>query len=150
MFDLNLMASSAVLLAKRSLVRLLLRLAAAYQVVISINRDATDVKVTAAFRKVVLKVHPDKGGKVADAQELQAAKATWEQARRDAPKNSKKGRAKEAHNQGGRKAPKSPADSVAVNLADPEQARKQYHRKNNHQSSSQPIQSDERVSERER
>ena len=83
MFDLNLMASSAVLLAKRSLVRLLLRLAAAYQVVISINRDATDVKVTAAFRKVVLKVHPDKGGKVADAQELQAAKATWEQARRD-------------------------------------------------------------------
>ena len=62
------MACSAVLLAKRSLVALLLRLATAYQVVVSINRDSPDVKVTQAFRKVVLKVHPDKGGSVADAQ----------------------------------------------------------------------------------
>jgi curved DNA-binding protein CbpA len=108
------MACSAVLLAKRSLVALLLRLAVAYHVVISINRDAADVKVTEAFRKVVLKVHPDKGGKVADAQELQGAKAKWEEARRDASKNSKKGRPKEAHNQGGRRAPKTPADNVVV------------------------------------
>ena len=63
------MACSAVLLAKRSLVALLLRLATAYQVVVSINRDSPDVKVTQAFRKVVLKVHPDKGGSVGDAQE---------------------------------------------------------------------------------
>jgi len=50
------MACSSVLLAKQSLVALLLRLATAYQVVVSINRDSPDVKVAQAFRKVVLKV----------------------------------------------------------------------------------------------
>ena len=78
------MPTSTVLLAKRALVSLLLRLAVAYQVVLSINRDASVVVVTASFRKVVLKVHPDKGGRLEDAQELQAAKAEWDQARKDA------------------------------------------------------------------
>ena len=75
------MASSAVLLAKRSLVKLLLRLAVAYQVVLSLNRDAPDAKVTESFRKVVLKVHPDKGGKLEDSQELHDARDAWEAAR---------------------------------------------------------------------
>jgi hypothetical protein len=43
-------------------VKLLVRLDHAYTVVIYINRDASDLKVLAAFRKVVIKVHPDKGG----------------------------------------------------------------------------------------
>ena len=57
-----LMPSSSVLLAKRALVSLLGRLAVAYNVTISVSRDSSDDKVTAAYRKVVLKVHPDKGG----------------------------------------------------------------------------------------
>ena len=77
------MAGSSVLLAKRTLVTLLLRLAAAYQVVVSINRDSPDVKVTQAFRKVVLKVHPDKGGSLADAQKLQEAREAWDKARKN-------------------------------------------------------------------
>ena len=56
------MPASAVLVAKRAFVKLLVRLAHAYTVVISINRDASDLKVLAAFREVVIKVHPDKGG----------------------------------------------------------------------------------------
>ena len=56
------MAASTVLVAKRALVRLLLRLAVAYHVVISVNRDSEDRLVTAAYKKVILKAHPDKGG----------------------------------------------------------------------------------------
>ena len=67
-------------MAKRALVKLLLRLAVAYHLVVSINRDADDDKVKAVFRKVVLKAHPDKGGRLADAQELQSAKTAWDQA----------------------------------------------------------------------
>ena len=57
------MAVSTVLLAKRALVKLSLQLAVAYNVVVSANRDADNAKVTVAFRKIVLKVPPDKGGK---------------------------------------------------------------------------------------
>ena len=60
------MPASAVLLAKRAFVKLLVRLAHAYTIIMSINRDASDPKVLAAFRKVVIKVHPDKGGGVAE------------------------------------------------------------------------------------
>ena len=47
---------------------------------VPINRDATDQQVMAAYRKVVLKTHQDKGGRVADMQKLQDApggKSTW-------------------------------------------------------------------------
>ena len=47
---------------------------------VPINRDATDQQVMAAYRKVVLKTHQDKGGRVADMQKLQNApgrKSTW-------------------------------------------------------------------------
>ena len=61
------MAASAVFRAKRAFVTLLLQLAVAYQIVVSINRDSPDAAVLAAFRKVSLKVHPDKGGSVKEA-----------------------------------------------------------------------------------
>ena len=64
---------------------MLVRLAAAYHVVISISRDTPDVKVTAAFRKVALKAHPDKGGKSGDFQELQQAREKWETAKKNKP-----------------------------------------------------------------
>ena len=35
----------------------------------------------AAFRAVVRKVHPDKGGRVADAQQLQNAREKWRSAK---------------------------------------------------------------------
>ena len=59
-----------------NLVALLLRLAAVYHAVLSISREPPDVKVSEAFRKVVLKVHPDKSGCVSDAQKLQDARVT--------------------------------------------------------------------------
>ena len=67
--------------AKRSLVTLLIALALTYSVHVEINRDAADDVVNKAYRKVILKVHPDRGGCVTDAQRLSAARDEWEQHR---------------------------------------------------------------------
>ena len=61
--------------AKRALVTLLLAMAVTYHVTLSnINRDSPDVAVLAAYRQVIKKAHPDRGGQVADAQMLTAAR----------------------------------------------------------------------------
>ena len=63
--------------AKRALVTLLLALAAAYNVAISINRDSEDEAVKKAFRRVILKAHPDKGGAASDFRDLNNAREAW-------------------------------------------------------------------------
>ena len=70
--------------AKRALVTLLLSLASAYGLQLSLTRESADVDVTRAFRRVSVKVHPDKGGAAADAQRLNAARDAWLAANRDA------------------------------------------------------------------
>ena len=62
--------------AKRALITALKSLARAYGVPVALTRYADDAAVRAAHRRVVLRVHPDKGGSVADAQRLSAAAAT--------------------------------------------------------------------------
>ena len=47
---------------KRALISLLLALAHQYDLVLNINRDSPDQQVKSAFRKVVLRAHPDKPG----------------------------------------------------------------------------------------
>ena len=49
-------------LLKRALVSLLLELARAYGLTLGLNRDSKDDVVKAGFRKVIVKVHPDKPG----------------------------------------------------------------------------------------
>ena len=57
--------------AKRALVKVLLRIARLYQVVLQLTRDSTDEVVKSSFKKVMLKAHPDKnGGRRDHAQEL--------------------------------------------------------------------------------
>ena len=70
--------------AKRALVTLLLSLASAYGLQLSLTRESADVDVTRAFRRVSVKVHPDKGGAAADAQRLNAARDAWLAANRGA------------------------------------------------------------------
>ena len=53
---------SAVDLAKRAFIKVLLQLAVTNAVKLSLSRDSPDDAVNAAYRKVSLKVHPDKGG----------------------------------------------------------------------------------------
>ena len=67
--------------AKRVFVSLLLTLARAYEIAVKINRESPDKDVKAAFRKVSLKVHPDKGGRSEDFAKLNAAREAWEEAK---------------------------------------------------------------------
>ena len=76
------MAASLILLAKRALVSLLLALAQQYGVCLQISRESPDSRVESAFRSIVKKVHPDKGGNVADMQRLQKAMEEWRSAKR--------------------------------------------------------------------
>ena len=62
---------------KRQLVSLMLALAVTYHVNLSLSRDSRDYGVLAAFRKLMKKVHPDRGGAVADAQSLTGAHITY-------------------------------------------------------------------------
>ena len=68
------MVLSAVQIAKRAFVKILLAFAIQYQVSVNVSRDSADKDILAAYRRVVKKVHPDKGGKKEDQQKLQDAK----------------------------------------------------------------------------
>ncbi len=87
---------STVDLAKRALVKLLLQLAAAYHIALSLTRDSPATAVKSAFRKVAVKAHPDKGGGVEHQQALNAARDAWEAAAAEAPGRGKKRKAPDA------------------------------------------------------
>ena len=104
--------------ARRSLVRVLLALAATYGVTLSLTKDSGDAQVITAHRKVVRKVHPDKGGKTADAQRLQSAKDEWDSKKT----KSRPGRPKAPNK------PRAPRQEQqdCLEMADPEEARKVF------------------------
>ena len=56
-------ASSKYLLAKRAFISILLSVARACHLIVDVNRDSSDPQVQKAYRRVLLKVHPDKGGR---------------------------------------------------------------------------------------
>ena len=86
------MPSSQAQIAKRELVTLLLVLAVTYSLGVGpLNRDSRDQQILSVYRKVVLKVHPDKGGDKEDAQKLQDKKDAWEKSRKSAAKNEAEG-----------------------------------------------------------
>ncbi|CAK9065211.1 Uncharacterized protein SCF082_LOCUS33419 [Durusdinium trenchii] len=75
------MAASLIQLAKRALVSVLLALAQQYGVRLQISRESADGHVESAFRSLVKKVHPDKGGNVGEMQRLQKAMEEWRSAK---------------------------------------------------------------------
>ena len=77
--------------ARRAFIKLILVLAVSYTLEVGLHQSSLDSQVTAAFRKIVKRVHPDKGGSTEHVQQLHAAKDAWDQARR----HSKVGRPKE-------------------------------------------------------
>ena len=83
---------SAAIDARRALVRVLLTLAATYGMLLGITRDASDAAVAAAYKKVLRRTHPDKGGATEDAQKLLGAKQAWDSAKkpRGRPKEAEK------------------------------------------------------------
>ena len=76
---------SAADVAKRAFIKVMLELAALYGLALPLNRDSAAVAIKAAFRKLAVKVHPDKGGSLEDQQSLNSARDKWETAVADAP-----------------------------------------------------------------
>ena len=68
------MPVSALQQAKRDFVRVLLASAVAYKLTLNVNRESADEALLRAYRQVVKKAHPDKGGTKEKFQKLQAAK----------------------------------------------------------------------------
>ena len=75
------MPVSAVMIATRAFVQVLLAMAKAYRVAVTVNRESPVEAIRGAYKRVVLKVHPDKGGRKEHMQRLQAAKDAWDTAR---------------------------------------------------------------------
>ena len=75
-------ASSKILIATRAFVALLLALSRRYELVLEVNRDSSPELLVKAYKKVLLKAHPDKGGSKEATQKLLNAKADWESARK--------------------------------------------------------------------
>ena len=73
---------SALQRATRAFVCILFELARVYGLDLSVTRDSDAAAINAAFRKVVRKAHPDKGGNHKHVQRLNAARDVWEDARR--------------------------------------------------------------------
>ena len=71
-------------IARRALVKVLLSLASVYAVILSVTRESNDADVLTGYRKLIRKVHPDKGGKKEDCQRLQSAKDAWDAAKQGA------------------------------------------------------------------
>ena len=76
------MPVSVIQAAKRFLVNLLLVFARHYQVTLTISRESEDKDVVRAFKKMILKAHPDKGGREGDAQKLNTAREAWDNAKK--------------------------------------------------------------------
>ena len=75
------MAASARQVATRQFVKTLLTLAALYSLNLRATWDSTDDEVVKAFKRLALKAHPDKGGLLEHAKELNLAKEAWDKSR---------------------------------------------------------------------
>lgn len=79
----SLMVASAVQIAKRALLVAMHAVAVTVGMVLSCNRDSTDAVVIPNFRKLALKAHQDRpGGSNALQQQLNDARAAWDDARK--------------------------------------------------------------------
>ena len=58
-------------------------LARRYRVMANISRDSSRAEIKAAYRKILLAVHPDKGGKKENAQRLQEEDVRDSEKKRD-------------------------------------------------------------------
>ena len=114
------MVVSPALDARRAFVKMMISLAAMYGVLLGVARDSPDAVVFQAHTTLVRKVHPDKGGAKEDAQQLQAARELWTNAKQNPGRD---GKAKRED-----KAPRSKANSYNLSLetADPEQVRTSF------------------------
>ena len=77
-FDIKGMANSLFVRATRALVKVIITLARAYQVAVTVTRDSPEPDILRAYKQVVRKAHPDKGGRGTDFHALHDAKEKWD------------------------------------------------------------------------
>ena len=75
------MAVSKAGAATRAFVGVLLVLARSYKLLLEVNRESSEEQLVKAYRRLLLKTHPDKGGKAKDQTKLNLAKGAWDEAR---------------------------------------------------------------------
>ena len=105
--------------AKRALVKVLKELAVKYGVKLKLTRDSTQKEVNAAFKKVSLRAHPDKGGEKTDFQNLSSANDSWQEALQN------KGTPGRPSTEAGVPRPTAAAGSVLVSLEEKKKFRVQ-------------------------
>ena len=76
------MPSSLLTQATRAFVKVLLTLAKAYELALTVTRDSPEKDLLKAYKRVALKAHRDKGGTNKDFKSLQEAKEKWEALRK--------------------------------------------------------------------
>ena len=91
--------------AKRTFVSLLLLLARAHGLALGISRESLDPAVLTAFRRVSRKVHPDRGGSLAESQRLNAARDCWDEAERSDERSGEQSEKRNERKEGGRASP---------------------------------------------
>ena len=68
---------------ERALVKLLLAIAREFSIILSINRDSSDAQIKTAYKKVLVRVHPDKpGGSTERTKELTGLWGQWQDSQR--------------------------------------------------------------------
>ena len=76
------MVASPLQVAKRALLATMRAVAVAFGMVLTCNRDSSDQDVVKDFRKLALRVHPDRpGGSGEQQQRLNDARGAWDTAR---------------------------------------------------------------------
>ena len=114
------MVASAVQVAKRTLLATMRAVALSFGMVLTCNRDSSDKDVVVNFRKLALRVHPDRpGGSTAQQGRLNDARAAWE----DVLGSSKKaGRPKNNHEDRRKPCADPGADGILMQVAVPARA----------------------------
>ena len=104
------MVASAVQIAKRTLLATMRAVALSFGMVLTCNRDSSDKDVVVNFRKLALRVHPDRpGGSTAQQGRLNDARVAWEDVMGSA---KKAGRPKDNHQDKRKRCAEAGADGI--------------------------------------
>ena len=68
-------------MATRCLVKVLLSVGLIYEMVFKVSRGSEERELIRAYKRLILKVHPDKGGDASHFRRLQEAKENWDAVR---------------------------------------------------------------------
>jgi len=108
------MPISATRRLKVAFLQVLRQLAAVYGIAFQLNRDSETSDFKKAYKRLCLRVHPDKGGRAEHQQQLNDAFKAWETAEKDL---NKKAGGRKPQNPNAGAGPEDYADEAAPKVA---------------------------------